>query len=62
VAVAGGARAQDIKVDYDEAANLGAIETFSVKLGTSWGNPFGEKRVTDEVTGALVCTSPAEFR
>jgi len=54
LAVAGGAWAQDVKVDFDKAANFGAIKTFSVKLGTSWGNPFGEKRVTDEVTGALV--------
>ena len=54
LAMAGGAWAQDVKVDFDKAANFGAIKTFSVKLGTSWGNPFGEKRVTDEVTGALV--------
>jgi hypothetical protein len=51
---ASAAGAQDIKVDYDKAANFGAIKTFSVKIGTSWGNPFGEKRVTDDVTGALV--------
>ena len=54
LAVAGGARAQDVKVDYDRAADFGAIKTFSLKLGTAWGNPFGEKRVMDEVTGALV--------
>jgi hypothetical protein len=54
LAVAGGAWAQDVKVDFDKAANFGAIKTFSVKLGTSWGNPFGEKRVTDDVTQALV--------
>jgi hypothetical protein len=54
LAVAGGAWAQDVTVDFDKAANFGAIKTFSVKLGTSWGNPFGEKRVTDEVTQALV--------
>jgi len=54
LAVAGAAWAQDVKVDYDKAANFGAIKTFSVKIGTSWGNPFGEKRVTDDVTGALV--------
>jgi hypothetical protein len=54
LAVAGGARAQDVKVDYDKAVNFGAIKTFSLKLGTSWGNPIGEKRVTDDVTGALV--------
>jgi hypothetical protein len=54
LAVAGGARAQDVRVDYDKAANFGAIKTFSLKLGTSWGNPIGEKRVVDEITGALV--------
>jgi len=51
LAVAGGAGAQDVKVDYDKAANFGAIKTFSIKLGTSWGNPIGEKRVVDEITG-----------
>ena len=54
LAVAGGARAQDVKVDYDKAANFGAIKTFSLKLGTTWGNPIGEKRVVDQITGALV--------
>jgi hypothetical protein len=53
LAVAGGAGAQDVKVDYDKDANFGAIKTFSLKIGTSWGNPIGEKRVTDEITGAL---------
>jgi hypothetical protein len=54
VAVAGAAGAQDVKVDYDKAANFGAIKTFSLKLGTTWGNPIGEKRVVDQITGALV--------
>ena len=54
LAVAGGSWAQDVKVDYDKAANFGAIKTFSLKLGTSWGNPIGEKRVVDQITGALV--------
>jgi hypothetical protein len=53
LAVAGGAWAQDVKVDYDKAANFGALKTFSLKLGTSWGNQIGEKRVTDEITQAL---------
>jgi hypothetical protein len=51
--VAGGASAQDVKVDYDKAANFGAIKTFSLKIGTSWGNQIGEKRVMDEFTQAL---------
>ncbi len=45
--------AQDVKTDYDKAANFGAIKTFSVKLGTAWGNSIGEKRVVDEITEAL---------
>jgi hypothetical protein len=53
LAVAGGAWAQDVKVDYDRAANFGAIKTFSIKIGTGWGNQIGEKRVTDEFTEAL---------
>ena len=53
LAVAGGAWAQDVKVDFDKAANFGTIKTFSLKLGTSWGNQIGEKRVTDEITQAL---------
>jgi hypothetical protein len=54
LALAGGAWAQDVKVDYDKAASFGAIKTFSLKIGTAWGNPLGEKRVTDEITGALI--------
>jgi hypothetical protein len=45
--------AQDVKVDFDKSANFGAIKTFAVKIGTSWGNPLSEKRVTDEITQAL---------
>ena len=54
LALSSGARAQDVMVDYDKSANFAAIKTFSLKLGTSWGNPIGEKRVVDEITGALV--------
>jgi hypothetical protein len=53
LAFASGAWAQDVKVDYDKAANFAAIKTFSLKLGTSWGNQISEKRVTDEITQAL---------
>ena len=53
LAVAGGTWAQDVKVDYDKAANFGAIKTFSIKLGTTWGNEIQQKRVLDEFTQAL---------
>jgi hypothetical protein len=53
LAVSNGAWAQDVKVDYDNAVNFGPIKTVSLKLGTSWGNPIGEKRVMGEITQAL---------
>jgi len=53
LALGGGAWAQDVKVDYGKDANFGAIKTFSLKIGTSWGNQIGEKRVTNEITQAL---------
>jgi len=53
LAVAGGAWAQDVKVDFDKAANFAAVKTFSIKLGTTWGNQIGEKRVMEEFTQAL---------
>jgi hypothetical protein len=46
--------AQDVKVDFDSAADFAAIKTFAIKIGTTWDNPLGEKRVLDEFTEALV--------
>jgi len=46
--------AQDVKTDYDRDADFSAIKTFSMKLGTSWGNPISEKRVMEEFKQALV--------
>jgi hypothetical protein len=45
--------AQDVKTDYDKAADFSAIKTFAVKVGTSWGNQISEKRVVDEFTETL---------
>jgi hypothetical protein len=53
LALAGGARAQDVKVDYDKAANFAAVKTFSIKLGTTWGSEIQQKRVLGEFTQAL---------
>lgn len=47
------ASAQDVKTDFDKAADFGALKTFSTKLETGWGNPLGEKRVVAEVESAL---------
>jgi uncharacterized protein DUF4136 len=46
--------AQDVKVDFDKAADFSALKTFSSKLATPWGNPLGEKRVVAEIEEALV--------
>jgi hypothetical protein len=53
LALASCATAPTVKIDYDKAANFGPIKTFSIKLGTPWGNQIGEKRVMNEFTQAL---------
>ena len=45
--------AQDVKTDYDHAANFAAVKTFQAKIATSWNNQISEKRVQDEITQAL---------
>jgi hypothetical protein len=51
--LAGVARAGDVSTDYDRSYDFSKIKTFSIKLGTGWGNPLTEKRVTDEVAEAI---------
>ncbi len=51
---AGSALAQEVKTDYDKSADFSAVKTFSVKIGTGWGNPITEKRVSNEIQQALV--------
>src|SRR5262245_60402597 len=45
--------AQDVKVDFDKAADFSAFKTFSTKLGTGWNNEISEKRVMAEFEQAL---------
>jgi hypothetical protein len=45
--------AQDVNVDYDKDADFSKIKTYSMKIGTSWGNPLAEKRVLQEFEQAL---------
>ena len=51
--VGAGAFAQDVKVDYDKAADFTKYKTFAIKLGTSWNNPLSEKRVVTEIQQGL---------
>ncbi len=50
---AGAAAAQDVNVDWDKAADFSKYRTFTVTLGTSWGNQLSEKRVMAEVEEAI---------
>ena len=51
--VGSAAFAQDVKVDFDKAADFSTIKTFTTKIGTSWNNPLSEKRVVAEIEQAL---------
>jgi hypothetical protein len=51
--VPGVATAGDVKTDFDKDYDFGKLKTFSAKIGTSWGNPLGEKRVLTEITESL---------
>jgi hypothetical protein len=45
--------AQDVTGDWDRQYDFNTIKTFATKLGTSWGNPLGEERVTTAVQDGL---------
>jgi hypothetical protein len=42
------ALAQDVKVDFDKAYNFSPVKTFSIKIGTPWGNDLSQRRVLTE--------------
>ena len=48
------AAAQDVKVDFDKAFDFSTIKTFSMKLGTGWGNDLSERRVLTEFEEEIV--------
>lgn len=41
--------AQDVKIDFDKAFNFAPVKTYSIKVGTSWGNDLSERRVLAEI-------------
>jgi len=53
LSLSGSAFAQDVKVDFDKAADFGALKTFTIKIGTHWNNPLSEKRVLAEIQQGL---------
>jgi hypothetical protein len=47
------ASAGDVKRDFDKDYDFGKVKTFATKIGTSWGNPISEKRVTTGISEVL---------
>ena len=45
--------AQDVKVDYDKAFNFAPVKTYSIKVGTTWGNDLSQRRVLTEFDEAI---------
>lgn len=47
------AAAQDVKIDFDKAFNFQAVKTYSIKIGTTWGNDLSQRRVLTEIDEAI---------
>ena len=43
------AAAQDVKIDFDKAFDFSTVKTYSIKLGTTWGNDLSQRRVMTEI-------------
>ena len=47
------AAAQDVKIDFDKAFDFSTVKTYSIKIGTTWGNNLSERRVLAEIDEAI---------
>ena len=47
------ALAQDVKIDYDKAFDFAPVKTYSIRLGTTWGNDLAQRRVLTEFDEAI---------
>ena len=47
------AAAQDVKIDYDKAYNFAPVKTYTIRIGTPWGNDLSQRRVLEEFDGAI---------
>jgi len=45
--------AQDVKIDFDKAYNFAPVKTYSIRIGTGWGNDLSQRRVLEEFDGAI---------
>ena len=50
---AASAVAQDVKTDFDKAFNFASVKTYSIKIGTGWGNDLSQRRVLAEIDEAI---------
>ena len=48
------AMAAETKVDYDHKVDFSKFKTFTLKTGTAASTPFGQERLDDSITVALV--------
>ena len=47
------ASAQDVKIDFDKAFDFSTVKTYSIAIGTKWGNDLSERRVLTEIDQAI---------
>jgi hypothetical protein len=47
------AAAQDVKIDFDKSFNFAPVKTYSITIGTRWGNDLSERRVLTEFDEAI---------
>jgi len=47
------AAAQDVKTDFDKTFNFSTVKTYSIRIGTAWGNDLSERRVLAEFDEAI---------
>ncbi len=47
------ATAQDVKIDFDKAFDFSTVKTYSISIGTKWGNDLSERRVLTEIDGEI---------
>lgn len=47
------AAAQDVKIDFDKAFDFSTVKTYSIKIGTTWGNDLSQRRVLTEFDEAI---------
>ena len=41
--------AQDVKIDFDKAYDFSMVKTYSIAIGTTWGNDLSQRRVMNDI-------------